>query len=450
MEGGGESYLSAINIVKFLQIINDAAVDVNCISTYLAQSVATSLRESRIKRAKLILVACGNPKLAARIKRCEAPDLSWLKKFSEANGISVTNPQYLEEARRMFCDEKAISAFFEKHSTNLERDPRLIWNMDETMVSSNKKFKVLIRKGHLPITMSPGKLPHVTACISINGDGGKLKPLVILPNKATLKGLEDFTNYFYFASSNSGWMNKDIFLMFSLIFVSEMQHYRLLLPSAIRNAPILLLVDGHKSRINYAAAAILRIFNIDLIVFPGHCSHVIQPFDVAVASPLKSAFKEAMLKYNMTIEPCDILKKKCTRDVRKMVLSCLLTAIDQSCTHSNIKSAFRKSGIIPISKEVALSSDFTMVDTIYKEIKDNMINNMYLNKDTDSLHQLFHLEKKRDIEAGDIVNIDKVISIIRYFHSSSALVAKLLTPIPDILIDEKDNIRRYTIDSFFE
>jgi hypothetical protein len=33
--------------------------------------------------------------------------------------------------------------------------------------------------------------------------------------------------------------------------------------------------------------------NIQVLTFPGPCSHVLQPVDAAVASPSKAAFKEA-------------------------------------------------------------------------------------------------------------------------------------------------------------
>lgn len=39
----------------------------------------------------------------------------------------------------------------------------------------------------------------------------------------------------------------------------------------------------------------LKCFDIELLIFPGHCSHVMQPFDVTLASPLKSLYKFALV-----------------------------------------------------------------------------------------------------------------------------------------------------------
>ena len=84
------------------------------------------------------------------------PDETWLKKFCASIGISVKRSQELEAVRRSHCDVAAITSFFDKNSKMLDRDPHLIFNMDETMISSKRKFKVLIKNGknlssqHLP------------------------------------------------------------------------------------------------------------------------------------------------------------------------------------------------------------------------------------------------------------------------------------------------------------
>lgn len=57
--------------------------------------------------------------------------------------------------------------------------------------------------------------------------------------------------------------------------------YRLILPLAIRNDSILLIVDGHPSRRNYLVNYIFSYFNVDIVVLPGHTSHVL---------PLKSQY----------------------------------------------------------------------------------------------------------------------------------------------------------------
>ena len=176
------------------------------------------------------------------------PDETWLKKFCASIGISVKRSQELEAVRRSHCDVAAITSFFDKNSKMLDRDPHLIFNMDETMISSKRKFKVLIKNGKKPYVTTPSKFPHVTACICFNAAGYKLKPFLIFPNKATLRGLENYKDYFHIASSISSWMNRELFFIWCIEFVCEITLYRLSLDESLRNQPILLITDGHKSQ----------------------------------------------------------------------------------------------------------------------------------------------------------------------------------------------------------
>lgn len=68
-----------------------------------------------------------------------ASELSWSKKYNDRIGIKTKS---IEEEHRMHCDIYAIIEFFYLHSKTLARDPGLIWNIYETMVASNNKFKV--------------------------------------------------------------------------------------------------------------------------------------------------------------------------------------------------------------------------------------------------------------------------------------------------------------------
>jgi hypothetical protein len=65
-------------------------------------------------------------------------------------------------------------------------------------------------------------------------------------------------------------------------------------PAAKKLESKLLIVHRHKSWMNIHAIWILHLFNIELLVLPGHSTHVLQPFDRAVASPLKTTLKEAL------------------------------------------------------------------------------------------------------------------------------------------------------------
>ncbi|KAK8884122.1 hypothetical protein M9Y10_043227 [Tritrichomonas musculus] len=51
---------------------------------------------------------------------------------------------------------------------------------------------------------------------------------------------------------------------------------------------IIILMDNHPSHINPLALRFLQKHNISVITFPAHCTHLLLPFDVAVARSFKS------------------------------------------------------------------------------------------------------------------------------------------------------------------
>ena len=332
--------------------------------------------------------------------------------------------------RRIACDKKAIEDFFMKHSELLNRDPRLIFNMDETMVDSNRKFKVLVTKGRTALSESPQICPHITACITIGAAGYVMKPLYIIPNKKTIKGLEMFNGMAYFASTKSGWMNKNIFTYWGVLFLVEISLYRLSLPAELRDQRILLLLDGHKSRNNFFIAKMFDAFKIDILIFPGHTSHILQAFDVSVASPLKTAYKEYLLLYDLDLESLirKLAPKKKIKEIRIMMIKCLNYALSKSANLSNIQSGFRKSGIYSLDKNVPLQSKYAMDNSmrerfpnLFEKINNgNLVNNHHLNGSFENLAFVFNAEFGRmPLDQDLTVSLDSIREHIQTMHKCS-------------------------------
>lgn len=164
--------------------------------------------------------------------------------------------------------------------------------MDETMLTAKKRLNVLAKKVRLPLVPEQVKLPHMTGCVIISASYHVFDPLIILPNKKTLRTLTNYTSQAYFCSSSAGWMTRELFTYYSLLLVCQISYYRLMLPKDIRDKRFLLMVEGHKSRMNFRAASIFYLFNIDFLLIPPHTSHLIQVFVVAIGSPLKTFLKK--------------------------------------------------------------------------------------------------------------------------------------------------------------
>jgi hypothetical protein len=129
--------------------------------------------------------------------------------------FKICRPLTFEFARRYYCDSERILAFLIRHEELFHRDPRLIWNTDETKLNSLEWFRVLSQDGMLPLTNTMQQLPHITWLISINADGVILGPIIVLKSLQTLGDLQNLQSYYYFATSINGWL-KDFRLILYL------------------------------------------------------------------------------------------------------------------------------------------------------------------------------------------------------------------------------------------
>jgi hypothetical protein len=363
MTGGPLAYLSNLDQSRFKRIVCDRAEDVNCVTKSDAIAIAFDLRETRILRAIQILAALKCQGLLERLAKIyphQEADGKSIELLCEMTDIRICRPQTLELARRFFCDREKIANFLIRYEPLFQRDPRLMWNADETQLNSMKKFRVLCQKGMLPLLTAMQELPHITGLVSISGGGVVLKPVVILKSLQHLKSLVQFEPHCFFCTSTNGWITKTLWTYYALVFAAQMSEYRLTLPEEIRDEQMLLIVDGHKSRLNYEAAMIFAMSGIDVLVLPAHSSHLLQMFDVAVAAPLKVAFKQELDRRVQQFGeafPGDMNK---TQLLRQILVDSFINAVHRGATPANIVAGFQKTGIIPFNPMIPLESQYAM------------------------------------------------------------------------------------------
>lgn len=136
-----------------------------------------------------------------------------------------------------------------------------------------------------------------------------------------------------------------------------------------------------------------------------------------------------------------------------MILSCLLEAVDRSCSSINIGSGFESSGIVPVNIEKPLSSTYAMTNhenqTIYNtNPRENIINNHFLNQNKNVITKLFMAETGREPLPEELdTDISKIRDLVSSFHRNSVDHDKLLSKIPDFLIEDFSNIMRNKIEA---
>ena len=134
--GGSDSYLAPADEEKFREFIFYACDEVNCLTTAVAVSLAAAVKKERFSRAKQVLLTIGCQKLLHYIPDPDPPSRSWLNGICEELEVRICRSQELELARRIWCDRDTIIAWFLRFSTLFNRPLELMFNMDETHVTS--------------------------------------------------------------------------------------------------------------------------------------------------------------------------------------------------------------------------------------------------------------------------------------------------------------------------
>ena len=173
---------------------------------------------------------------------------------------------------------------------------------------------------------------------------------------------------------------------------------------------------------------ILYLFDVDVVLIPPHTSHLLQAFDVSVASPLKTFFKEALIseRFNLYIEQGVDISKQTSRELRDSLIRSFITAMRKSTSIENIQSGFRKSGIVPTDVNQPLSSEFAQ-ETHHNS--NNLLKNYCLNTES-ALKELFEHENGHPPREEDFtVNLKEIAKSIKESSIEEGLSLSQLPPL---------------------
>ena len=204
--GGRPSYLSDIDTILFENHISRSCFDIQCLNTKEAMQIILELKRQRYERTKLVAdLCCQNVDMTTNYQKiinesCPSyPSPSWLTNFGQSKDIYLKCPNTLEDARNYYCNTTTISNFFNTHSyLFINKDPRLIFNADESSSMSSRKFKALTlnRKNICTVTVSTIE-PHISGVFCYNAAGFKLNPMIILPGLKKLQSKLSLFNAFF-------------------------------------------------------------------------------------------------------------------------------------------------------------------------------------------------------------------------------------------------------------
>lgn len=281
----------------------------------------------------------------------------WLIGFMHRHPqLSVRVPEAMSLGRSTAFNKFTVDKFMDnlqKLYARYEFGAERIYNCDETAVTTvQKPHKIIASKGSKQVAAvtSHERGQLVTACCTINALGNSIPPFMIFPRvhfKATM--LIGAPPGSAGSSHPSGWMTADNFLEY-------MKHFIKYSHCSVDN-PVLMIFDNHESHISIEVIDLCKESGVVLLTIPPHCSHRLQPLDVAVYGPLKRYYSNACTSWlhaNPGV-PMTIMN----------IASCFGTAYQAAFTPKNIASAFRETGIWPFNKDIFTADDFDGIFRIF-------------------------------------------------------------------------------------
>lgn len=263
--------------------------------------------------------------------------------------------------------------FQEKSLLNIFDDATRVFNCDESaFFLSPKENKVFVRKGEKTVYnfINNDEKECLTTLICGNARGMLAPPMVMfsfkrIPNHVVRNMPQEWA----VGRSDNGWMTGESFYE----YIANIFH-----PWLVKNNiqfPVALFVDGHSSHLTMALSDFCVENQIELVALFPNSTHIIQPMDVAVFRPLKSAWKTAV--HNWRLENNGSRLK---REHFGTILNKALEAINFS---SILPNGFRACGLHPFTPD-AINFEKVMKSP-------NQINEME-KKDTDlkSLREHLH------------------------------------------------------------
>lgn len=283
----------------------------------------------------------------------EMAGIHWFSNFRQRHSnLSLRTPEGCSLSRATSFNRHNVQLFFTNLKDVLSRSPTCfesgsrIFNMDETSsMTVQRPQKVLAEKGIKQVSKvtSAERGTLVTTCCTISATGQYIPPVMIFPRTHfkdhMITGAPSGT---LGLANPSGWMN-------SQCFYSVIQHFIKFTSSSI-DKPTILIIDNHESHINVAALNLAKQNGIIILTVPPHSTNKLQPLDVGVYAPFKTA-------YNSSVDTFLMQNPGKTFTIYNVAAS-VGYAFEKSMTPSNIISSFKKTGIFPFDEEIFTEVDF--------------------------------------------------------------------------------------------
>lgn len=278
----------------------------------------------------------------------------WIDGFIRHNPeIKFLRVKSIESSRINGATTERIQEFFKLLALLIIQaiKPEDRWNMDETGMMEGLGTNGLVlgsSEKTMTIKKHPGSRSWTTIVECISATGVALTPLVIFKGESLqhqwFDHEMDFLKDWNLTASTKGWTDNEIALKWlKEVFIPQSEP---LSPGAKR----LLILDGHGSHTTDEFFTECYDHDIYVLFLPAHSSHVLQPPDVAIFSPLKQYYRAELALFDHLYESAPIAKMN--------FLYCYGKARQKALIKKNIISGFKTTGLWPTNASKALLNRF--------------------------------------------------------------------------------------------
>lgn len=192
-----------------------------------------------------------------------------------------------------------------------------------------------------------GSREFISLLATICADGSALPPALIYQGASLdlqdtwLEDYDSSSDEAYFAVSHKGWTTDDL----GLSWLSKI--FEPLTRPKAGHAKRLLIMDGHSSHVNLRFIDTCDNHGVIVVILPPHSTHRLQPLDVAIFSPLATA-------YSHQIDGLIQSSHGFSRTTKRSFWSMFRPAWKTALTFANVRSAFAATAIHPLGPDRVL------------------------------------------------------------------------------------------------
>lgn len=266
---------------------------------------------------------------------------AFLRRHPDIAGRVVQNLTSVQAS----LDENFLQNWFREVKTYLlekqliDISPSRIFNGDEnTFELCPQAQPVLGTKGTKAVYNSNDE-DNITTLFMVNAAGDMVPPMIIYPYQHIPYNIsEDNPKSWFISGSQKGWMTAINFYEYVVNCF-----YPWLLEKKIE-FPVILYVDSHSSHLTLQLVNFCQTNNIELVALYPNATHILQPLNVAVFHPVKTAWKRTVDGYTIENDGKSLKKENFAPLLNKALQS--MKSLKDMITYG-----FKASGLYPFNAD---------------------------------------------------------------------------------------------------